>query len=976
MQLTDFRSLPDALSAQIQARPKQIALCFIGAGGETKEITYARLGEDIRRAAGLLRQRQMQPGELAILIFQHSYELAVAFFAAMTCGVVPTVFSYLPSHSAPTAYQKRLAVLIQQTGAKHVLTTVPLQDNLASIVGTLPCQITTIDDHTLPDTESVPLAPIGVVSETAYIQFSSGTTGLPQGVVISHCAALNNLAALAKGFPFGQESINVGWLPFFHDMGLVTQLLLPLIMGGLSVTIPPDLWLRRPITLLRAIHTYRGTMSWMPNFAFAHSVRHIREQDLVGLELNSWQTLGCGGESVQIEIVQHFVKRFAPFGLDAKALMVGYGMAENVLGVSHSSFQEGLQPDWIARTPLRTDSVAITVAPDDHDAQAVVSCGIPFDGTEITILDEDANRLGERQVGEIGVRGNSLFSAYYQQTEATAVSRKDGWFRTGDIGYLADGQLYLLDRKKDLIISGGKNISPHTIEAIAQTVLGQQLHRSAAFGLRDDSLGTEVPVLVCELRKQLDEATQKHYAGQIKQQVREAADLILADLRFVSRGLIEVTTSGKIARAATKQNYQQAGFVPTIAALFTEEDPATMDSTAWETTLLSLCSAMTATAALDPQRSFTELGLDSLALMRLLLLVEEKSGYAVPIERLARQPTIAHLARLLSQPSAAVAEPACIPSNDRYAIPQPPSKRWSRANHRQWLHHHLLHRGPQVRGHALPYGLGTHLLQQITRSSPWRDTVFGNEVELIRRSLNEVDLIGDPALAIQQSLMVNTWPLWRQQALAKPSLFQQWVTIRGAAILAKASAQGRGAVIAFPHTQLRRLLLQIDSFRQRELAIIGNLGPKSLVDAGLPDLALAMAQGGPLSKVAVRAGQLHHAQQVLTRGGLAIVLADDTEGEGGIQAPFHGRMRPFRPGIAELALQSGAAIVPTFATMQVNGQITFEFLEPLTLSPGNHNDQVADLLQQYALLLAAHWQRNLDSMEWFVLRNFFAFPTL
>jgi len=960
MQPTAFNSLVKALMAQVQLRAEQTCLYFLNTDAEVQQITYARLGMDVQRVAGLLRHQGIQPGELTVLLFPHSYELVVAFFGALACGAVPTIFAYYTPNALTDGYKNRLQTLLRQTGAHHLLTTHLHAAGVRQLVVNQGCQVTAIDT---PGAAEYACGALDAANAEApaYIQFSSGSTGTPRGAVISHRAALHNIAAFAHHMGFEAGDVGVSWLPFFHDMGLVTALLVPLLVGGQVVTMPPELWLRRPATLLRAVHTYQGVMTWMPNFAFAHCVRYIREQEVEGVDLSSWRTLGSGGEPVQFETLQRFAERFAAYGLKPTALRPGYGMAENVVAISHTLAHCPFETDWISRANLQTTGRAQPIPPHAPDAQAVVACGQPLPGVEVAILDEGGHACATREVGEIAIRGDSLFSGYFQQPETNATLFKDGWFRTGDRGYLADGQLYVLDRKKDLIISGGKNISPHALETIAQAVLGPELHRVAAFGLYDPLLGTEVPVLVCELRKQLAEAEQERRAAQVQQQVRESCDLLLADLRFVPRGLIEVTTSGKIARAATRENYQQAGFTPTNSVLFAVEAP-TLDHAAWETMLQSLFAQLSGGVEPDLHRPFAELGIDSLALMRILLFLEEKTGRTVSMESLARTPTIAHLAQLLCpSPPTAHNELSYIPENDRYPIAQPP-RRLAVTYHRRWLHAHL------------PYGLGTRILQQLTRPTPWRDKLFQQEITLIQRCLAQIETPCDPAAVIQQGLMVNTWPLWRSQALANPAVFQQWVSLRGIEQLNKAMSQGRGAVIAFPHTQLRLFLPQLPPLRQRELAAIGNLGWRVLTQIGLPHLAQAMTQGQALSKIAVRAEQLQHAHQVLRRGGVAIVLADATEGNGGIQQLFHGRRRPFRPGIAELALQSGAMIVPTFATMQRSGHITFEFLEPLAAQGGTHTQQTADLLHQYAVVLAEHWRYHFSNMEWFVLQAFLAFP--
>ncbi len=362
------------------------------------------------------------------------------------------------------------------------------------------------------------------------------------------------MSYLPMSLQFGENDVSVGWLPLFHDMGLVTQILMPLLIGARSVVLTPAHWVRRPSTLLRAVHRHQGTMTWMPNFAFNHCVRYIRDEELEGCDLASWQILGSGSEPVQWDTLQAFATRFASYGFNPAALMVGYGMAENVVGVSNTPSSSFPRREWVSVKEecgvLRAESV-----PDDTDgARLVVSCGLIFRGTRAAILDDEGNVLPDRHIGEIALQSSSLFSGYHQQPGLTEQVLRDGWYHTGDLGYLADGELYVYERKSDIIIVGGQNIRPYDIEQAARSIMDGK-GEVVAFGVADPLLGTESPIVVCESRGRLADEEQRAIKRQIRQAVLQALDIVLGDVRLVPRGWVIKTTSGKIARSANQKKY-------------------------------------------------------------------------------------------------------------------------------------------------------------------------------------------------------------------------------------------------------------------------------------------------------------------------------------------------------------------------------------------------------------------------------------
>lgn len=269
----------------------------------------------------------------------------------------------------------------------------------------------------------------------------------------------------------------------------------------------------------------------------------------------------------------------------------------------------------------------------------------------------------------------------------------------------------------------------------------------------------------------------------------------------------------------------------------------------------------------------------------------------------------------------------------------------------------------------LPYRVGAPLLHRALGMPVVQRLFFPEEVALVRRWMAAVDPSLDPAPAVHRSLVANTWPSWRARALRDPEVFGRWVTIRGRDVLDRTAGEGRGAVVAFPHTELKKLLLH-GVFGEREVAIVGNVGPETMARAGAARLARPMADGSIEEGAPIRSAQVYLADRVLRRGGVALLLADGQEGAGGVTVPIFGRPRTFRPGAAWLAVRTGSALVPAFATVSPAGHVTIDFTEPLESGTGSGDERIDRLVRRYARRVEDRWADDLASLEWPFLRFF------
>jgi acyl-CoA synthetase (AMP-forming)/AMP-acid ligase II len=319
----------------------------------------------------------------------------------------------------------------------------------------------------------------------------------------------------------------------------------------------PFHWVRDPAVLFRAVHEFRGTLSWMPNFAFNHCVKSIRERDLEALDLTSWRSVSNGGEPVRRDSMQMFAERFRPFGFDEQALKTAYGMAENVQSATLCRHDQTPRVEWIKLEELQHHGRATPATDESPGAIPLLSCGTPLRGTKVRIVDEQGRTVPERCVGEIVLRSPYMLSGYWNRPDLTAQAVRHGWFHTGDLGYLADDQLFVTGRKKDLIIAMGRNLYPQDLEAIASTVSGIHPGRVVAFGVTDPEWGTERIVMVFELRDHTEANTEERIQieRELRRRITQELDVTLGDVRLVERGWVLKTSNGKLARAANREKY-------------------------------------------------------------------------------------------------------------------------------------------------------------------------------------------------------------------------------------------------------------------------------------------------------------------------------------------------------------------------------------------------------------------------------------
>ena len=550
------RTLLDA--AVLSARDgERDTIIYVASDEEPIHVTRADFQHEVMRYAAALAALGVGQRDLVIIAHTQNLESIYAFWGALAVGAVPSMFPTLTEKLDPQIYMQNMSELVALSEVRLVLTTDDLAPALDSHVG---CPVfgsshlaEVVNKNGAGETAVLHYAQPDP-AEIAFLQHSSGTTGLQKGVALSHHAVLNQLASYSDAIALSEDDMVVSWLPLYHDMGLIAGFLLPLVQGVPLVLMSPFDWVRHPALLLSAIDRFGGTLTWLPNFAYNHMARRVRERDIDGLSLAGMRMFINCSEPVRKDSHDLFQERFAALGLRPEQLAVSYAMAENTFGVTQTP--PGVVPtlDIVDRQALEEQRSAVPVPPDHAKAAVRVSCGPPIANTAVRVLDENGTPLPERRVGELAVQSDCMLSQYYRRPDLEPF--QDGWYLTGDMGYVAGGEVYIIGRSKDLIINAGKNVYPQDIEAIVNEVPGVHAGRAVAFGVYDKREGTELVAVVAEIDSQ-DIQERKEIGKRIRQEVARQSMVTVSYVKLVGDKWLIKTSSGKIARAANHDKWQR-----------------------------------------------------------------------------------------------------------------------------------------------------------------------------------------------------------------------------------------------------------------------------------------------------------------------------------------------------------------------------------------------------------------------------------
>ncbi|MGW2512202.1 AMP-binding protein [Streptomyces scopuliridis] len=530
----------------------RFAHAYFGVDGKMVSLSRAELLAAVRASAGGLVAAGLCPGDRVALVAGEPGPFVHAFLGAVWAGLVPVPVPPPPQLGRRDAWREALDESLAVAEPRVVIApeaTLPLLSGIRP--RSLPYAYEFLNTaEAVGPREPVPYRPDRIV----YLQFSSGSTGRPRAVAATAGAVNANAHAIMRDGLAADPAHDqaVSWLPLHHDMGLVGFVLAPLVAGVPVTLLPAQAFVRDPGVWMRTMSRVKGTITFAPNFAFGLAARRVRPEDISGLDLSRVRVLGCGGEPVNASTLRRFTEAYAAAGLDPAALLPCFGLAESTLAVTFGPRGRGARTDAVSPAVLRDTDRA--VPPDGgeggEEPLEVMNCGRPFPGHEVTVVDGLGAQRPDRSVGEIWVRGPSVAAGYVGDAEATARTfREDGWLRTGDRGYLADGELHVTGRVKDVLVVNGRNIDPTRLEWLVEAVPGVRAGGVVAF--TRPSSHTEEVVVIVECRP--DAAPRLDSA--IREVVAEHLALTVGEVITAGPGTILKTTSGKPRRQEMRGRY-------------------------------------------------------------------------------------------------------------------------------------------------------------------------------------------------------------------------------------------------------------------------------------------------------------------------------------------------------------------------------------------------------------------------------------
>jgi len=543
-------------------------------GERSFSLTFGELYSAAQRCAEELVRRGVPPGGRVSLMLPTSRAFFVSYAGILLAGGVPVPI-YPPFRADRIEeYAARQSAILNNAEVCLLLTfrraeavARLLEPRVKSLKGVVDAEklIEAADKAAPPSPGALPTHVTGSRArkghDIALLQYTSGSTGDPKGVVLTHANLLANIRAMGEAVQLGPGDVGVSWLPLYHDMGLIGAWLTLLHFGIPLAVMSPLAFLTRPEKWLQAFHKHHGTISAAPNFAYELCVRKIADKDLEGLDLSTWRAALNGAEPVNPETLERFATRFAKWGFRREAQLPVYGLAESSLAVTVPPLNRGPLVDRIARETFTSEGRAVPAGAGDASAIAFVSSGKSFPGHDVRIVNGQGQAVPDRTEGFLWFRGPSATTGYYQNPAATEQLLPEGpakngneyaWVNSGDRAYCADGEFYVTGRTKDIIIKGGRNLYPHEVEELAARVDGIRKGCIVAFGIRDEASGTEKMIVVAETRE-MDGGRRAAMVSAVSDQVSRGLGLPPDRVELIPTGSIPKTSSGKLRREETKQ---------------------------------------------------------------------------------------------------------------------------------------------------------------------------------------------------------------------------------------------------------------------------------------------------------------------------------------------------------------------------------------------------------------------------------------
>ncbi|WP_153629241.1 AMP-binding protein, partial [Pseudomonas aeruginosa] len=694
-------TLVQALRRRAVQEPERLALRFLAEDdGEGVVLSYRDLDLRARSIAAAL-QAHAQLGDRAVLLFPSGPDYVAAFFGCLYAGVI-AVPAY-PPESARRHHQERLLSIIADAEPRLVLTTADLREPLLQMNAQLSAanapQLLCVDllDPAVAEAWDEPqVRP----EHIAFLQYTSGSTALPKGVQVSHGNLVANEVLIRRGFGIGADDVIVSWLPLYHDMGLIGGLLQPIFSGVPCVLMSPRYFLERPVRWLEAISQYGGTVSGGPDFAYRLCSERVAESALQRLDLSGWRVAFSGSEPIRQDSLERFAEKFAASRFDASSFFACYGLAEATLFVTGGQRGQGIPALAVDGEALARNRIA------EGEGSVLMCCGRSQPEHAVLIVDAASGEvLGDDNVGEIWAAGPSIAHGYWRNPEASAKTfvERDGrtWLRTGDLGFLRDGELFVTGRLKDMLIVRGHNLYPQDIERTVESeVPSARKGRVAAFAVTVD--GEEGIGIAAEIGRGVQKSVPaQELIDSIRQAVAEAYQEAPKVVALLNPGALPKTSSGKLQRSACRLRLEDGSLdsyalFPGLQAVQEAQPPAGDDELLAR--IGEIWKARLGVAQVAPRDHFFLLGGNSIGAAQVVAQVRDSLGVALDLRQLFEAPTLqafsATVARQLAAGLPAEAPMAHLPRG--VDLPQ------SAAQQRLWLTWQI---DPQSAAYNIPGGL-------------------------------------------------------------------------------------------------------------------------------------------------------------------------------------------------------------------------------------------------------------------------------
>jgi 1-acyl-sn-glycerol-3-phosphate acyltransferase len=549
-------TLVDVLEWHLQHNPERLHINILGDDNDVQGLTYQQLWQGAQRVAAGLQQIGVQPGEAAAIMLPTGRDYFFSFFGILLTRAVPVPIYPPVRRSQLEDHLHRHSGILNNCVAT-VLITMPEAKVVARLLKSQVLslrEVVTVND--LCSVSASYVHPSISPDDIAFLQYTSGSTGNPKGVVLTHDNLLANIRAMGKAVAATPDDVFVSWLPLYHDMGLIGAWLGSMYFAMLLVVMSPLSFLSKPERWLWAIHQYRGTLSASPNFGFEFCLLRLEDEAIAGLDLSSWRLAFNGAEPVSADSIDGFIHRFQPLGFKAEAMMPVYGLAESSVGLAFPPLNRKPVIDRIKRDEFSHNGQAIPADLADKNALHFVACGHALPGHQIRIVDTNGEELPERQQGGLQFRGPSVTSGYYRNPEATKTLFIGDWLDSGDLAYIAAGDVFITGRTKDVIIRAGRNVYPPEVEEAVGNIEGIRKGCVVAFAARDRHYATERLVILAETRI-TDQQTIKALKNQISEISSDLIGLPPDEVIIAPPHTVLKTSSGKVRRSACRDLYEK-----------------------------------------------------------------------------------------------------------------------------------------------------------------------------------------------------------------------------------------------------------------------------------------------------------------------------------------------------------------------------------------------------------------------------------